>query len=273
MKKITRLIFITLTLYSCQKEKFNILNLNGNRIMILGHGGMGISSNYPINSFESIVNTLYLGADGTELDIQMTKDSVLVAYHNEDLSSNTDLKGLINSQNWNDIRDGYYRSTPFLNYPVISLEQLFSSLENAQNFKFTFDCKLYTNNNLNQFNESFTNAIIKIIEKYKLENNVFIESQSIDFLNLLKFKQPSYKLFIYPSSFEAGLNIALSNGFTGITISTKKISAEQIKIAHDNNLLIAIWSIHSKSDNKEAIKKNPDFIQTDRLKNLIKLLK
>ena len=48
---------------------------------------------------------------------------------------------------------------------------------------------------------------------------------------------------------------------------------EQIKIAHDNKLLVAIWNTHSASDNIEAINKNPDFTQTDKVKNLIKLLK
>jgi len=273
MKKSIILCFIFLII-SCKKEEFNIINLNGNRITALGHAGMGIGNTYPMNSYESILKCLNLGMDGSEFDVQMTKDSVLVAFHDQELLDNTNLKGLINSLNWNEINKARYNQTPYLDYSIISLEQLFSNIENLQKYKFTFDCKLYNDNNkTTQFFESYINAIVNIIQKHQLENNIYIESQSVEFLTLFKNKKPDYKLFIYPSSFESGLDIALSLGLFGITISTRDITKEQIKIAHDNNLLVAIWNLHSESDNIEAINKNPDFIQTDKVKNLIKLLK
>lgn len=91
-------------------------------------------------------------------------------------------------------------------------------------------------------------------------------------MNVIKKQNPNYKLFIYPSSFESGLDIALALDLFGITISTRDITKEQIKIAHQNNIRVAIWNIHSASDNKEAIKKNPDFIQADNIGDLLKLL-
>jgi glycerophosphoryl diester phosphodiesterase len=274
MKKSILFCLIVSIISACEKEEFNTINLNGNRITVLGHGGMGVASAYPMNSFESIAYALNLGVDGSEIDVQMTKDSVLVAYHNDDLSSNTNLKGPINSLNWDEIKYAKYTTTPYLDYSIISLEQLFSNIENIQKYKFTFDCKLYTNNNnKSQFQESYINAVINLLQKHQIENNVYIESQSVEFLKLFRNKKPYYKLFIYPSSFQSGLDIALSLGLYGITISTRNITKEQIEIAHDNNLLVAIWNTHSESDNIEAIKKNPDFIQTDKVKNLIKLLK
>lgn len=274
MKKIIFSCIVFFVIISCKKEEFNIQNLNGNKITALGHAGMGVGNTYPMNSSESILKCLNLGMDGTEFDVQMTKDSVLVLYHGHDLSHDTNLKGVINSLNWSEVKDAYYTATPYLNYSIISLEHLFSNIESIQKYKFTFDCKLYSStNNISQFYESYINAVVKIIQKYQIENNVYIESQSEEFLDLFKNKKPDSKLFIYPSSFESGLNIALSKDLYGITISTRSITKEQIKIAHDNNLLVAIWNAHSESDNVEAINKNPDFIQTDNVKNLIKLLK
>ena len=274
MKRTILLCFIFSVIIACNKDEFNIVNLNGNRITALGHAGMGIGNTYPMNSYESIFKCLNLGMDGTEFDVQMTKDSVLVAYHSQDLSDETNLKGLINSLHWNEIKNAHYTQTPYLDYNIISLDQLFSNIENIQKYKFTFDCKLYTtNSNSIQFYKSYINAVINIIQKHQIENNVYIESQSIEFLDLFKNIKPDSKLFIYPSSFESGLDVALSKGLFGITISTRSITKEQIEIAHDNNLLVAIWNIHTESDNIEAINKNPDFIQTDKVNNLIKLLK
>jgi len=99
--KNAMVIFIMLFIVSsCQKEDFDIINLNSNKISILGHGGMGIEHTYPMNSFESILNCLSIGADGTELDVQKTKDSVLVAFHDESLENSTDISGRIFNATW-----------------------------------------------------------------------------------------------------------------------------------------------------------------------------
>ena len=82
-----------------------------------------------------------------------------------------------------------------------------------------------------------------------------------------------YKIFFYPPSFEIGLETALNFDLFGITISTDKISKEEIDLAHSKNIFVSIWNVNSKNENIKAINKNPDCIQTDKLKSLIKLLK
>ncbi|MDO9255374.1 MAG: glycerophosphodiester phosphodiesterase family protein [Bacteroidales bacterium] len=269
---IVCLVFLSIT--SCKKEVFDIENLNGNRITALGHAGMGVGNTYPMDSYESIVKCLNLGMDGSEFDVQMTKDSVLVLFHDMNFSERTNLKGTVNSLNWNEIKNAHYSQTLYLDYSIISMEQLFSNVENLQKYKFTFDCKMDADiTDANRFYESFINAIVKIVQKYKIENNIYIEAQDVGFLTRFKNKYTDYKLFIYPSSFESGLNTALSLNLSGITISTRDITKEQIKIAHDNNLWVAIWNTHTNEDNMDAINKNPDFIQTDNVRNLVSLLK
>jgi glycerophosphoryl diester phosphodiesterase len=273
MKKLI-LLFIILFSFTCKKETFNIVNLNGNKIITQGHGGMGPSSTYPTDSYESLMECLSLGADGTEFDVQLTRDSVLVLYHDHDLSNNTTIKGCINSLSWSEVRTARYNQTLYLNYSIISLDEFFSHVANPDRYTFTFDCKLYTENvNTGAFYRSYIDAVIRLVHQYGLKNNVYIESQDPNFLALFKKKDPAFRLFIYPSSFEEGLEAAISAGLYGITISTRDITKEQIKMAHDLNLWITLWSIHTEDDNKEAIRKNPDCIQTDKLKHLVKLLK
>lgn len=260
---------------SCEKEEifFEISNLNRDMITILGHGGMGIASTYPMNSFESIVNCINLGTDGSEMDVQMTKDGVLVAFHDYDLSTKTDLKGVVNSLTWDQIKNGYYNETPYVTYGIISLEQLFSNIANVDAYRFTFDCKLYreTTDDTAYFNQ-FTDAIIEIVEKYDLQRKICIESGDNEFLKVLQSKRRWYKLFIYPQNFDEGLNTAKELGLYGITISTNQISAAQIETAHSEGIRVTLWDANSEQENYEAIEKNPDFIQTDNVKYLVGLL-
>jgi glycerophosphoryl diester phosphodiesterase len=273
MKKSILFISLTLLFISCSKEDFTIQNLNNNEITVLGHGGMGIGQTYPINSYESILKCLNTGAQGTELDVQLTKDSILVAFHGKDLSDNTNLSGSIHDFTWDEIKDAHYTATPYLHYNILSLDQLFSSLDNLQDYLFTFDCKLYTNNDPISYQIDYIYALEQILNKYRIEDNIYLESQDTDFLGRLKSTNQNFKLFIYPSSFDEGLRIAKDMDLYGITISTEDITKEEMKEAHDNNLFVAIWNTHSKKKNLDAIDKNPDFIQTDRVEHLVKTLK
>jgi len=67
--------------------------------------------------------------------------------------------------------------------------------------------------------------------------------------------------------------IIWENNLYGITISTEGITKGQITLAHNEGLLVAIWNTHSNRKNRQAVEKNLDFIQTDRVKNLVDLLK
>ena len=180
---------------------------------------------------------------------------------------------MVNSLTWSEIQNAHYKNPLYTSYSIISLDQLFSNIDNLNQYDFTFDCKLnYGNENIDTYNSRYVNALEQIITKFNLINNVYIESQKEDFLTLLQQKNTDYKLFIYPTSFNEGLDIATRLNLFGITISTDYVSKEEIEIAHSNNLYIAIWGIGSKSANSDGIKKNPDFIQSDKIKNLISLL-
>ena len=266
-------IIISVFLISCEAEVFDVQNLNNNKIIVLGHAGMGSGITYPTNTMESIHACLEEGADGSEMDVQLTKDGVLVAFHDEDLSENTNLSGRINSLNWNEIKGAYYTNIPFLKYEVISLDELFSSITDVKNYFFSFDIKLFEGDeNPISYKKRFIAALVQITEKYDLKEKLFIESVNESFLKELKEEDPRFKLLIYPPSYESGVEIAKKLNLTGITISVDNISVEQVKEAHDDSLFITVWGVNSRTKNKDAIRKNPDIIQTDRLENLIKLL-
>ena len=258
---------------SCKKEEYEITNLNNNTITVLGHGGMGLGSLYPMNSTESIKRCLDKGAHGTEVDVQMTLDSVLVAFHHQELADKTSKKGLVHSMTWQELKGAYYTDAPYLRCQVISLNELFSRLEDPSHFWFTLDCKLYaTGTNEDQYHRTFANAIVRLLDQHQLHDQIYIESKSETFLSNLQSLGSSYKLFIYPVSFEAGLAIASTMGLYGITISTENITAEQVAQAHDAGFFVAIWNTNSQKRNEDAILKNPDCIQTDRLGHLLGLL-
>lgn len=272
MKIVITLFTILFIVSSCQKEDFDILNLNNNKISVLGHGGMGIGQTYPMNSFESIINCLSLGADGTEIDVQMTKDSVLVAFHGGFLNHSTNISGQIFNKTWSEMNNAIYKDPPYTNYKLITLDELFSNIPKLKEYTFFLDCKNFNPDTSLSYLNKFNNALINIIDKHNLANNVYIEFKRKELIKSLIIKRPDLKIFVY-SKFDLAFEIVNEFQLHGITNSVDKISKEDVLKAHENGIMIAVINTHSKSRNIEAIEKNVDFIQSDKVKHLIKILK
>ena len=240
---------------------------------ILGHAGMGIESNYPLNSEKSIKRALELGADGSEMDVQMTSDSVLVAFHHHDLSEDTNLDGLVNSHAWAEIKKGHFSFGLHKRLSIVSLEELFAGIGDLHEHIFTLDCKLYTQNDSAHFQRSFARALAELISRYELGDKVNIEAPYEEFLEELRKKSGSLNLFVYAYDFNEAYSSAIRKNLSGITISNDLIDSEQVQKAQEHGLKVAIWDVDNNKENLQALQKKPDYIQTDELKSLIRIKK
>jgi len=271
MKKLLPLLAIVFWFQSCQKNDFQISNLSDNTITTLGHAGMGIGSNYPMNSIESIIKCIEIGMDGSEIDIQLSKDTVLIAYHHPELTNHTDLEGIVNEFTLEEIKNTAYRDLPFLDYKIATLEEIIEATKNYTNLTLSLDCKLISNQNPEEYISQFTQAIVNILEQNE-DINFIVESQDLNFLNYIRNQLPDANTVFYPSEFESGIEIAIENNLYGISISNTKINREQVAFAHQNGIKVILWNVQTTSQNTDAIEKNPDYIQTDNVRSLARLL-
>jgi glycerophosphoryl diester phosphodiesterase len=261
-------------IFSCKRDPalYEVNNLNGNKISAFGHGGMGIKFKFPIDCFESISECMRFGADGTEIDIQMTRDSVLVAFHNYDLSDATLCSGVINDQLWSSIWGCHFTSPLSSTLGLSSVDDILTELKKYDNATYTFDCKMHTSNNDILYKHRFANAIIRLMDSRNIRaSNLYIESQDTTFLRILKTKRTELNLFIYPRNFHEGLSIAEHMDLFGITISNDDITKDQVKLAHEKGIRIALWNTKNQKENLNAILKSPDFIQSDDIMYLLKI--
>ncbi len=264
--------------FACSKDNalFQVENLNGNTISAFGHAGMGIAFMYPINSYESIEPCLRIGADGTEMDIQMTKDSVLIVFHDRDLNEGSLCSGVINDKFWSEIW-GCHHANPYSHQVKIlsfrgMMDDLLAAGYDIQKYVFTLDIKLYTNTlNYYAYLDQFANAIIREADDYSLADNIMIESADTMFLRMLQQKRSDLKLMLYTFDFEKGLSAAQVMNLHGITTHLDKITTEQMRTAHDDGLRVALWGIKTNEDDLRAIEKSPDYIQSDKIIHLLKL--
>jgi glycerophosphoryl diester phosphodiesterase len=259
---IVFLSFLTfLVIIGCDKqEDYHVQNLNHNIIMILGHAGMGEFYKDPNNTWESIEPALGIGADGVEIDIQMTKDSVIILFHDATLDGRTKCGGYTSpyDYDWSEIKDCNY-NTLIEVIPIYTLDELFGKVTNLSRYYFSLDVKLNKSHYYDEiYRTKFLRAIQRVCDKYEITANVFLEG---DLELQLKAKEIGLK--IKGILIGGSVDLAVEHDIFGIgcTVDSNK---EEIDYAHQQGKYVMMWGAKTDAANKVAIKLNPDFLQTDK---------
>lgn len=271
-KYLPILILILFIVCSTSNLNFDIRNLNGNEITVLGHRGMSTNYKYPGNTYESISKALKIGANGVEMDVQVTKDSILVIYHNKDLNSLTDCHGRVNELNWSELKDCIYTTNDGSRYSVITVDDLFKRIPEVQSYYFSFDLKLnYGDQDTSAYLMKFVYAVKRVIEDHNMHNKVMIETGNQELHRKLNANSVQVLQFITGFDIVNGIRVAKELDLYGIGIGSS-ISRKDVELAHKNGLRVMTWNPKSKWANMKAIRKNPDFIQTAKLEHMLHVL-
>lgn len=267
MKRSILFLFLLVTL-SCERDDIDI----DGEVKVFGHGGYGIGQSYPMNTVESMLACFYSGADGTEIDVQMTKDSILIALHPYDLSESTNLYGKAIHLTWAEIQEAFYTDNPYLHYGVASLEQIIEALHPLGSFMLSFDCKMFSEG-VPHYNEVLADKLLDLIDRYNIGSNIIIESPDISFLNDVKGKNTALNLAFYAGyEINAAIGVVQVNGFKGIVTPVDAVNEEQVEEIMDLGIEVTLFNAHSHQRNRDALEKEPTYIQTDNVAHLLDLL-
>jgi glycerophosphoryl diester phosphodiesterase len=92
---------------------------------VIGHRGAAAYA--PENTIESIQTAAEMGAKWVEVDVKLTKDSVPIIFHDDDLDRTTNGHGPVAAMNFDDIRDleaGSWFSEGFAGIKIPTLEEV-----------------------------------------------------------------------------------------------------------------------------------------------------
>ncbi len=284
-KKLS-LLFIVPLIVGCEKIDVGaIQNLNGGQISIIGHGGAGLQSAYnelPENSFSSVKRAIEIyGADGVELDIQLSKDTQLVAYHDNRLETSTNGYGYVHEFNLKQLGQTTYNNefyaSLFLNEKITSLEKIllyFSERRIKPELHIDLRAWLY-NSDLyteNEFIAIYTKKIVELITKYDYQSHTFIGSSSKLALEELYRLDSSIRLFYETENVRGELTFLKSNFIYGVIAYNDRISKREIEFAHKNLIRVVLFNVKSQQSIVDAVEKYPDYIITDNIPKLQQVL-
>lgn len=278
MKRILLIFILLISFFSCKEEIFDIVNLNNNKVSVVGHGGVGfvsLTNNISENSMKSLELAIEgYNADGIEMDIQLTKDSQLVMYHDDFLRTKTSCYGRINDRLWEEIKDCSYKKkyfgSTYVDESLSLLERPFAKFSQRRIIpQFHLDLR-YDNFDTNAITREkyygiFSRQLVKLIDKYQLEDAIYCGTGDFELLKKIHALNPRIKLLYEGPSMQDILEKQLELEYYGIIVSNENISAEEVDIYHANNLRVAIFSLRGLFENKDGLSKSPDFLITDNI--------
>ena len=141
--------------------------------MVKNFAHRGFSGKYPENTMLAFEKAVEAGADGIELDVQLTKDGEIVIIHDETIDRTTDGKGFVADYTYEELKkfDASYIYTGKMGFNKIPALREY--------FEFVKDKNIVTNIELKTgINEYFgiEEKVWGLIKEYNLAEKIIISS-------------------------------------------------------------------------------------------------
>ncbi len=297
-------------LYALPKPKYQEENIwrkeaNGGQVLVMAHaGGAGL---YPANTISAFTNSYNLGVDVLEMDVQMTKDNILVLRHGQnntgDISAMSNCTGQIWEMDYSDMYDtcnfGYNFQDKDGNYPyrdmtseewinagvyLTTLDEVFQTF--GDNILYNIEIKADDDAPRTET----ADALYNLIDKYDLFGNVLVACVYDDISKYIAKTYPEMQLsssqieatrliipiytftseFYSPGAYSA---IQIPTSFNLPVIKTLNLSTRLlIGTTHRHNMAVHYWTIDDPDEMRRLIDLGCDGIITDYPDVLIQVL-
>jgi len=235
----------------------------------LGHRGTGLTRAghpFPENSISSCQEAIAQGANGIDIDVQMTKDGALIVMHDDTLDRTTDCTGCVSGMTFDEVRgcrliDGARQPTderpPTLSeiYAAIGGDALISIELKVSGP----DC-LTESTGPAQMVPRALDEVSQTGEERRTMLSSFDETAAA----LIKTEQPGYYCGLL--SLESGADLvqtALRLGLDAIHPSYPLLSADTVHSALDQGLQVNVWTVDSADLMQVQIDKGVTTITTN----------
>lgn len=210
-----------------------------------------------------------LGADGLELDVQVTRDGVPVVIHDETLNRTTNGRGLVIEHTLAEIRAldaGSWYGRAFVGEKIPMLEEVI----------FAFGGRMFLNIELkNSYLEmpDLEAKTIHLIRQAKIQNRVLISS--FHHGSMQRFHQMAPDIptgLLYDCCIVDVVAYAKRLGASAIHPFYATVRAAVVEEAHRNGLAVNVWTVNEPQEMKKLLDVHVDSIITNYPERLRQVL-
>lgn len=225
--------------------------VNGQTTQIIAHRGFWKTENNAQNSIKALQKAAKENFFGSELDIHITKDDVLVVYHDHDIDGI-----LIETANYSAIKNTILKNGETLP----TLKEYLIEGKKYPHLKLIIEVK--SHQDLNRENKAVS-EIMKLVNELKLAQQVEYISFSQNICNEVKKQNPE-ALVSYLNG-DLSPKEVKEKGWDGIDYNYKIFQKNPtwIKEANDLGLITNTWTVNQEEIMEEMINQKIQYISTD----------
>lgn len=248
---------LSVCLLSCTTQKMEF-----HKNKVISHRGAWKASPHPQNSLASLQEAIDLGCEGSEFDVWMTSDGILVVNHD------ADHEGMMIEE----VTYAQLLEKPLSNGEKISTAEEYIKYGMKQDkTKLIFEIKpssVSKEKGIELAEKSV--AIVK-----KLGAKKWIDYITFDYDIGLKVISLDPKANVAYLTGDKSPQELKDNGFFGFDYNIKKMreNPQWIKEAQKLNLTVNVWTVNKEEDMKWLLDQEVDFITTDEPEKLFSLIR
>ena len=232
-------------------------------IEIIAHRGYsGIS---PENTLASFKRSVDIGADQIELDVQMTKDGVVVVFHDSVLSRITGFTGKIKDYNYSEMcwfdAGSWYDDEPGSGEGKFCEERI-PTLEDVM--KLIQDSDIGINLELKNIGDvdGFEEAVVKVVQKYGMEDRVIFSSYNYNYLKTIKAMDENLKIE-YISDYGEPYNLINNYPADYYNLKLSGVQDNTAEVLHEYGAKFYVWTLNDVESMQKAIELGADGLVTN----------
>lgn len=228
---------------------------------LLAFGHRGAAAHAPENTLASFAEASRLGADGVELDVQLSADKQLVVFHDDQLERVTNGRGALAEHTLAELQSldaGSWFSPRFAAETIPTLSEVFEALAGTA---LQVNVELKHGPRMSEL----VDATLAVVRDAGARAKVVYSSFDFRALRLLRERDPDAAigvLFVYGGE-EKALQEATRLSACNIHPPTLSASADLVAQAHAEGRQVWVWTANEASDIDRLVAAGVDAIMSD----------
>lgn len=224
-------------------------------ITITAHRGDSIHA--PENSMKAFELAIENHADVIELDVQKTKDNVVVVVHDFNLHRICKRNVNVWELTYDELKDfdtSYVMKKEHPRTTIPTLEEVLTAYRGKVDFNIELKQSAHTT--------GLEKDVVSLIEKANCTDSCVVASRSLDSLKKVKFYQKELKtIYLLPLAYG---NFDEMDFVDGVSVKSSFITRKLVNHIHDNGKVIYAWTVNNDSDMERMLHLGVDSLITDQ---------
>ncbi|OZM58673.1 hypothetical protein CIB95_03640 [Lottiidibacillus patelloidae] len=221
----------------------------------------GASKDYPENTMIAFKKALEMGAEGIELDVQLSKDNVPVVIHDEQLKRTTNGSGFVKDMSLKELKEldaGSWFNSTFNKEKIPTLEEVLVWIKDTK-----LELNIELKNNIIDY-EKIEKIVYELVKKYGMETEVIFSSfNHCSLKRLLEIDEHINVAPLQSARMITPWKYAKGMGATSMHIRFTSLSQKTIEGFHKEELKVRTYTVNRSFLMRQFFKWNIDAIMTD----------